>query len=160
MTRAGSHKRTHGSDNRQESLIIHGIDDHDKWMETLTTDEHIAVKLLCDEGLATKCEHLTGKYSRQWAIKTVDKLLHGRLVSMALRFAFREKNLARVMPLFEYFVPKPKQVIEASGPDGGPIEISAREPTYEELLTAATMVNARKLLMATTEQDNDNNGCE
>ena len=127
-------KHCNGSHSANEARLIHDIDERDEWVERLTDDEWQAGRIV--HGI----DKPDTKHTRRWALKIWKEVTEAHLVAKASAHAMRSKNLDSCMDLFPYFVAHAKQAVELTGADDGPLKFQ-REPTYEEMLAAAALVN-------------------
>jgi hypothetical protein len=112
-----------------EARVVHALDEHEQFLESLTPEELIAVEIVYGT------RRPEGQYSRNWAYKVVTQITRNKLLAMLMLWCMRNSDIEKIEAYLDYFLPKaPRQdKILLGGDEDAPPMRMAHEINAEEI---------------------------
>lgn len=133
--------------NEQEEQTVSAVSNWQEINASLTDVEFEALAICVGERPPNETQ------TREWAWKKLKPLMQGKLSALMLSHILAAQKLQETDPkTWEFVMPKEKQVLETTGPDGGPQEVSVTHKV-EDFQFEATMQAYRAIKQQEAEQD-------
>ena len=133
--------------NLQEEKTTRTVSNFKELSESLTDVEFEALAICVGERAPNETQ------TREWACKKLKPIMQGKLSGLMLSHFMKASTLKDTDPRsWEFVMPKEKQVLETTGPDGGPQEVNVTHKV-EDYQFESTMQAYRAIRQREAEQD-------